>query len=89
MDNKILYSAKFTHHDLIFHKVRWKSEKRCGSWSGQTDKRTDRQTGRFIYAPQTMIDRSIIIFWMGLTDQLKIGLVCRFKMKYVHLVSTV
>jgi hypothetical protein len=36
MDNKILYTAKFTHHDLKFHKVWWKSDKRCGSWSGQT-----------------------------------------------------
>ena len=31
MDNKILYTAKFTHHDLKFHKVWWKSDKRCGS----------------------------------------------------------
>ena len=42
MDNKILYTAKFTHHDLKFHKVWWKSDKRFGSWSGQTDRRTDR-----------------------------------------------
>jgi hypothetical protein len=41
MDNKILYTAKFTHHDLKFHKVWWKSEKRCGSWSGQTDRQAD------------------------------------------------
>ena len=26
MDNKILYTAKFTHHDLNFHKVWWKSD---------------------------------------------------------------
>jgi hypothetical protein len=38
MDSKILYTAKFTHHDLKFHKVWWKSDKRCGSWSGQTDR---------------------------------------------------
>jgi hypothetical protein len=38
MDNKILYTAKFTHHDLKFHKVGWKSDKRFGSWSGQTDR---------------------------------------------------
>jgi hypothetical protein len=38
MDNKILYTAKFTHHDLKFHKVWWKSDKRFGSWSGQTDR---------------------------------------------------
>jgi hypothetical protein len=43
MDNKILYAAKFTHHDLKFHKVWWKSDKRFGSWSGQTDRWTDRQ----------------------------------------------
>jgi hypothetical protein len=49
MDNKILYTAKFTHHDLKFHKVWWKSDKRFESWSGQTD----RQTGRFLYTPQT------------------------------------
>ena len=48
MDNKILYTAKFTHHDLKFHKVWWKSDKRCGSWSGQMDRRT----GRFLYTPQ-------------------------------------
>jgi hypothetical protein len=41
MENKILYTAKFTHHDLKFHKVWWKSDKRCGSWSGQTDRQTD------------------------------------------------
>ena len=32
---------KFTHHDLKFHKVWWKSDKRCGSWSIQTDRQTD------------------------------------------------
>jgi hypothetical protein len=32
MDNKIIYTAKFTHHDLKFHKGWWKSNKRCGSW---------------------------------------------------------
>jgi hypothetical protein len=55
----------------------------------RTDGQEDRQTGRFIYAPQAMLDRSLLIFLMGLTDHLKIGLVCWFKMKYVHLVSTV
>ena len=55
MDNKILYTAKFTH-DLKFHKVWWKSDKRCGSWSGQTD------TGRFLYTPQTMFAGSIKMF---------------------------
>ena len=44
---KILYTAKFTHHDLKFHKVWWKSDKRFGNWSGQTDG----QTGQFIYTP--------------------------------------
>ena len=48
MDNKILYTAKFTHHDLKFHKVWWKSDKRCGSWSGQTDRQTDRQADSYI-----------------------------------------
>ena len=64
MDNKILYTAKFTHHDLKFHKVWWKSDKRCGSWSGQTDRQTNRQarqTGRFLYTPQTMFAGGIII----------------------------
>jgi hypothetical protein len=56
MDNKILYTAKFTYHDLKFHKVWWKSDKRCGSWSGQTD------TGRFLYTPQTMFAGSIKMF---------------------------
>jgi hypothetical protein len=42
MDNKILYTAKFTHYDIKFHKVWWKSDKRFGSWSGQTDSKTDR-----------------------------------------------
>jgi hypothetical protein len=50
MDNTILYTAKFKHHDLKFHKVWWKSNKRFGSWSGQTnrwtDGRTDRKTDR-------------------------------------------
>ena len=48
MDNKILYTAKFTHHDLKFHKVWWKSDKRCGSWFGQMGQ-TDRPTP--IYPP--------------------------------------
>jgi len=38
MDNKILYTANFTHHDLKFHKVWWKSDKRFGSSSGWTDR---------------------------------------------------
>ena len=41
MDNKILYTAKFTHHDLKFHKIWWKSDKSCGSWSGQMDRQAD------------------------------------------------
>jgi hypothetical protein len=45
MDNNILYTAKFTH--LKFHKVWWKSDKRFGSWSGQTDRQTDGQTDRW------------------------------------------
>ena len=68
MDNKILYIAKFTHHDLKFHKVWWKSDKRFGSWSRQTDKmdrqmdrRTDRQKERFLYTPQTMFAGGIIM----------------------------
>jgi hypothetical protein len=56
MDNKILYTAKFTHHDLKFQKVWWKSDKRCGSWSGQTD----RQADSYIL-PQTMFAGGIII----------------------------
>jgi uncharacterized cysteine cluster protein YcgN (CxxCxxCC family) len=31
MDNDILYTAKFTHHDLKFHKAWWKLDKRFGS----------------------------------------------------------
>ena len=57
MDNKILYTAKFTHHDLKFHKVWWKSEKRCGSWSLQME----RQTDQFLYTPQTMFAGGIKI----------------------------
>ena len=59
MDNKILYTAKFTHHDLKFHKVWWKQDKRCGRWSGQTDGQTD----RFLYTPplQTMFAGGIKI----------------------------
>ena len=68
MDNKILYTAKFTHHDLKVHKVWWKSDKRCGNWSGQTyrrtdgqtGRRTDRQTDRFIYTSQTMFAGAIL-----------------------------
>ena len=56
MDNQILYTAKFTHHDLKFHKVWWKSDKRCGSWYGQTE--TDRPIP--IYPPQTMFAGGII-----------------------------
>ena len=56
MDNKILYNAKFTPHDLKFHKVWWKSDKRCGSWSGQTD----RQADSYIL-PQTMFAGGIKI----------------------------
>jgi hypothetical protein len=52
MDNKNPLTAKFTHHDLKFHKVWWKSYKRCGSWSGQT--------GRFLCTPQTMFAGGII-----------------------------
>ena len=54
MDNKILYTAGFTHHYLKFHKVWWKSDKRCGSWSGQTDRQIP------IYPPQTMFAGGII-----------------------------
>jgi bisphosphoglycerate-dependent phosphoglycerate mutase len=61
MDNTILYTAKFTHHDLKCHKVWWKSDKRFGSWSGQTDGRTarwtdgqiDRQADSYTLPPQT------------------------------------
>jgi hypothetical protein len=48
MDNKILYTAKFTHHDLKFHKDWQKSDKRFESWSGQTDRQTDRQADSYI-----------------------------------------
>ena len=59
---KILYTAKFTHHDLKFHKVWWKSDKRFGSWSEQTDGQTYRQTGWFLYTPtsQTTFEGGII-----------------------------
>jgi hypothetical protein len=60
MNNKILYTAKFTHHDLKFHKVWWKSDKRCRSWSRQTDRQTDRQADSYI-SPQTMFAGGIII----------------------------
>ena len=58
MDNKILYTAKFTHHDLKFHKVWWKSDKRFGSWSGQTDG----QAGRFLYTPPNYV---CVCVWGG------------------------
>ena len=47
MDNKILYTAKFTHHDFKFHKVWWKSDKRFGSQSGRTEKKIDLVTLTF------------------------------------------
>ena len=65
MDNTILYTAKLTHNDLKFNKVWWKSNKRCGSWSGQTDRQTSGQTDRqadSYMRLQTMLDRGIIIF---------------------------
>jgi len=87
MDNKILYTAKFTH-DLKFHKVWWKSDKRCGSWSG----RTHRQTDRFLYTPQTMFAGGIkiveteaksislahnvhdrLLYWLGTGTSIKSG----------------
>jgi hypothetical protein len=64
MDNKILYTAKFTHHDLKFHKVWWKSDKRCGSWSGQMDRQTDIQADSYI-PPQTMFAGGINIYGLG------------------------
>jgi hypothetical protein len=64
MDNTILYTAKFTHHDLKVHKVWWKSDKRCGNCSGQTyrrtDGQTDRQTDLYLYTSQTMLAGAII-----------------------------
>jgi hypothetical protein len=64
MDNTILYTAMFTHHDLKVHKVWWKSDKRCENLSGQTyrrtDGQTDRQTDRFLYTPQTVFTGAII-----------------------------
>ena len=56
MDNKILYTAKFTHHDLKFHKVWWKLV------------RTDRQTDRFLYTPQTIFAGDIIIQLQNVND---------------------
>ena len=63
MDNQILYIAKFTHHDLKFHKVWWKSDKRCVSWFGQTDRQTDRQADSYI-PPKTMFAGGIIITYV-------------------------
>ena len=40
MDNKILYTAKFTHHDLKFHKD-WTKDVEVGP-DGRTDGQTDR-----------------------------------------------
>jgi len=62
MDNKILYTAKFTHHGLKSHKDLWKSDKRCGSWSRQTDRRRDRQTDSY-NPPPTMFAGGIIILF--------------------------
>jgi hypothetical protein len=50
--------------------------------NGQPDRQADS------ICPPNYACGGIIICLMGLTDHLKIGLVCRFKMKYVHLVST-
>ena len=41
MDNTILYTTKFTHHDLKFLKVWWKSDKRFGSQFGQIDEQKE------------------------------------------------
>ena len=59
MDNTILYTAKFTHHDLKFYKV-------GGSWTKDVevglDRWTDRQTDSYI-PPQTMFAGGIIIIY--------------------------
>ena len=54
----------FILHDLKFHEAWWKSDKRCGSWSGQTD----RQADCYIPPPTPMFAGGIIIeklyfFW--------------------------
>jgi hypothetical protein len=64
MDNKILCTAKFTHHDLKFHKAWLTSDKRFESWSGQTDEQTDRPIP--IYPPSYVcggIKRNIMSFF--------------------------
>ena len=48
MDNKILYTAKFTHHDLKFHKVWWKR-------TNDLEAGPDRQTGRFLHTPSNYV----------------------------------
>ena len=55
MDDKILYTTKFTHHDLKFHKVWWKSDKRFGSQFGKTDRRTDRDRPADSYIPPNYV----------------------------------
>jgi hypothetical protein len=66
MDNKILHTAKFTHHDLKFHSLVEIGQK---MWKlVQTDGQTDRPIP--IYPPQTMFVGGIKIFYfLSLTIQ--------------------
>jgi hypothetical protein len=52
MDNKILYTAKFTYHDLKFHKVGGNQTK---DLEVGPDRQTDRQADSYIITPPNYI----------------------------------
>jgi hypothetical protein len=64
MDNKILYTEKFTHHDLKFHKV---GGNRTKDVKVGPDRRTDIQADSYI-PPQAMFAGGITR-WSQVTGQ--------------------
>jgi hypothetical protein len=62
MDNKILYTAKFTHYDLKFIKFGGNRTKDVEVGPDRrTDRQTDRQTDRFLYITPNYVCGGIII----------------------------
>jgi hypothetical protein len=71
MENTIIYTAKFTHHDLKFHKVLWTSDNDLEvGLDGRTEGQTDRQADSYI-SPQ-------IIFAGGISMCLTMNYTLKF-----------